>query len=313
MYIIKKVKFTLSKFLNIVIFTCLFCFLFKIQAVAQNSITVYHDIYVFHYDAADSVLIKKLIKKIDPEITKLENFFGEKSKIDIHIYLTKSQSEFLLYARNGIPEWAQAVTISDKRLIIIRAQTAEEIQRLPQVLLHELVHVYIGIISPRKRIPTWLHEGIAQYLSNENLTINEEILIANALYSNRISYLEDLDSMLTFSPLKARLGYALARSAIDYFVRQYNLKILLHTIKALNNNNLNEAFKQNTGRDFVDFETGWFAYIDEKYSWMFLLNAENIVWILFVLLFFAALIKIKISNRKTINSWDNDMDIRELN
>ena len=231
------------------------------HAIGQNSIKTYRETYTFHYRTSDSLLLKNLIEKIDPGFTQIENFFAERSAIKIQIYLTRSMSEFQLYASQSIPEWAQAVAFVNKRMIILRAADADELLRLPQVLLHELVHIYLGIILPQKRLPTWLHEGIAQYLSHETLTMDEQVFIANALYSDRINYLTGLDSMLAFSPMKARLGYALARSAVDYFVQENGLPALLEMIKALNKQNLNQAFLSTTGKDFIGRQvitsSGW--------------------------------------------------------
>jgi Peptidase MA superfamily len=302
----------LLKFLKIFIFPLLIFILLGGHAIGQNSIKRHREIYTFHYRTSDSLLIKKVIEKIDPGIINIENFFGKRSAIEIQIYLTRSISDFQLYVSEGIPEWAQAVAFVNKRMIILRAANADEILRLPQVLLHELVHIYLGIMSPQKRLPTWLHEGIAQYLSHESLTMDEQVFIANALYGDRMSYLTDLDSMFAFSPMKARLGYALARSAVDYFVQEYGLDALMKTLKAFNKQTVNQAFISTTGKDFVDFEAGWFNYIDEKYSWFFLLNAENIVWAILILLFFAALIRLKFKNRDTRNSWEDDIGTSEF-
>ena len=299
-------------FLKIFIFPLLIFIVTGGPAVAQNDIKKYRDIYTFNYPEKDSVLINKLMEKADPGITAIENFFGLKPGISFQIYLTRSQAEFQSYSASGFPEWAQAIAFVNKRMIVLRAGSGDEVLRLPQVFLHELVHVYLGLIAPRQHIPTWLHEGLAQYLSHEGLTMDEQVLIANALYSDRISYLADLDSMFAFSPLKARLGYALARSSVDYFIQQYNLKTLLLTLQALDNQPLNKAFLQATGRDFVDFETGWFTYIDDKYSWMFLINAENFVWAILVLLFVTAFIRIKLKNRKTRDSWQDEIESNDF-
>lgn len=280
-------------------------------SIAQTNVKTYRDIYSFHYAPKDSLLIDKLIEKTEQGITDIENFFSQKSGIAIQIYLTKSQAEFQSYSRNGFPEWAQAIAFVNKRMIVLRGESGDEVLRLPQVLLHELVHIYMGFASPQRRIPTWLHEGLAQYLSHENLTMDEQVLIANALYADRISYLAELDSMFAFSPLKARLGYALARSAVDYFVQQYGLDILFKTLQELNTHSVKQAFVLTTGKEFIDFETGWFAYIDEKYSWMFLVNADNLVWAILILLFFAALIRLRFKNRRTRDNWEDEIDFED--
>ena len=75
----------------------------------------------------------------------------------------------------GLPAWpfvtggallllGSILAFVKKKTIIIRAKNADEINRVPQVLLHELVHIYLGIISPEESIPTWLHEGVSQLL-----------------------------------------------------------------------------------------------------------------------------------------------------
>jgi len=301
----------LLKLLKIFIFPLLIFILYGGQSIAQTTVNTYRDIYAFHHAPKDSLLIKKLIEKTDKGISDIEKFFRQKSGITIQIYLTKSQAEFQSYSRSGFPEWAQAIAFVNKRMIVLRAESGDEVLRLPQVLLHELVHIYMGILSPRKRIPTWLHEGLAQYLSHENLTMDEQVLIANALYSDRISYLGELDSMFAFSPLKARLGYALARSSVDFFVQQYSLDILFDTLQQLNTHSVKQAFILTTGKEFIDFEAGWFAYIDEKYSWMFLVNADNLVWAILILLFFAALIRLRFKNRKTRDTWDDEIDFED--
>jgi hypothetical protein len=300
-------KNILSETTKITIFTVLFLALFLGSLHAEKKVYDFQDAYKIYYGQKDSLVVEKLLKKSANQITKIENFFGLKPKSDIHIYLTSSESEFQSYSADGFPEWAQAIAFVNRRIIIIRIATADEINRLPQVFLHELVHIFLGVKYSEKNIPTWLHEGIAQWLSNENLNVDEQVLIANALYSNKLTNLSSLDSMFVFSSNQARLGYALARSAVDYFNRQYDAKTLIEVLNVLaDNQSLDFAFKKATGRDFVDFEIGWYAFIDDQYKWMVLLNVPDLVWLLLVVLFFAAIIRIRLKNKKTIRSWPED-------
>ncbi len=269
----------------------------------------YRDVYKIYYQHSDSLLVQNLLNKTENQIQEIEFFFGFRPKSMIHIYLTTSESEFQSYSSDGFPEWAQAIAFVKKKIIIIRVANADEINRLPQVFLHELVHIYLGIQYSNTNVPTWLHEGIAQWLSNENLTVDEQVVIANALYSNKLTNLSSLDSMFVFSSNQARLGYALSRSALDYFTREYDDKALLEILNLLaENRSLDSAFKTATGRDFVDFEIGWFAFIDDQYKWMVLLNVPDLVWIFLVVLFFAAIVRMRFKNKKTIQSWTEDPD-----
>ncbi|KAA3608790.1 MAG: hypothetical protein D8M58_18815 [Calditrichaeota bacterium] len=300
-------KIFLSQSVKIPIFAVLFFLLMQGFALAEKGVYNFGDTYKIYHNPADLALVEKLIKKTGERVKGIENFFGIKPKSEIHIYLTKSDAEFQSYSADGFPEWAQAIAFVNKKIIIIRVANADEINRLPQVFLHELVHIYLGIQYSNTNVPTWLHEGIAQWLSNENLTADEQVLIANALYSDRLKNLAALDSMFVFSSNQARLGYALARSAVDYFIREYDDRALLEILDLLEKReSLNGAFKKSTGRDFIDFEVGWYAFIDEQYKWMVLLNVPDLVWVLLVVLFLAAVIRMRIKNKKTVLSWPEE-------
>lgn len=273
----------------------------------RNVTSRYYDSYIFYHLQEDSSLVQKTIDKISSKLFGVENFFEGRSKSEVHIFITKSEEEFQSHSQNGFPEWAQAIAFVNKQTIIIRINNADEINRLPRVLLHELVHIYLGLISPEERIPTWLHEGVSQWLSYDNLTMDEKIYISNALYSGKIASLSSLDSMFNYNKHQANLGYALSRSAVDYFLKNYDQQTLFRTIKKVNSTRfINKAFLEVTGRDFVDFETGWFSYIDDQYKWLFILNMENLIWLTLVVLFLVAFIRIKLKNQKTIKKWEND-------
>ncbi len=297
--------------LKLIICLILLGFLFPCLSgtlLAENKRSRFLDNYIFYHAPEDSQLVQNTIKKITPKIVNIENFFEGRSLSEIHIFLTKSEEEFQSYSKNGFPEWSQAIAFVEKRTIIIRAKNGDEINRLPQVLLHELVHIYIGIISPEKYIPTWLHEGVAQLLSYESLTINEQIYISNALYSGKLTNLSNLDSMFNFTTQQALLGYALSRSAVDYFLKKYDMQALFRTLKKVNSTrSINRAFVEVTGRDFVDFETGWFAYVDKEYKWLFILNIDYLIWFILIVLFLIAVMRIKYKNRKIIRNWEEEI------
>lgn len=266
-------------------------------------------VYTFYYEKGDSLLVQNIINKTNNQIERLELFFKGKSKSGIYINLVKSEEDFHAFSSGGFPEWAQAVALVKTKTIIIMARNADERNRLPQVLLHELVHIYFGIIAPEKRIPTWLHEGVAQFLSFETLTMDEQVYIANALFNGQITPLMEFDSMFISDVNKAKMGYALARSAVDFFVQQYGTEVLYDIIVQLNNTkSLNAAFLNATGMDFIDFEVKWFNYVDKEYKWFILLNIENFIWTSLIILLVIAYLRMKFKNRGIISSWKEDLN-----
>lgn len=273
---------------------------------AEKELHKYHN-YHFIYEQNDRIFVGNLISEIKGSLTNLENFFGRHPKSIITIFLTKSQSEYDSFVTKGVPEWSQAVTLTQPQIIILKVDSAPSIKRAPQILLHEMVHLFFAERYPVNSIPVWLNEGIAQYLSGYELTIDDKIRIANALYSNNILALQEIDSLLNFNQPKALLGYTLSQDAVEYFIQQHglaSLPVLLDNFAV--NRSVNTVFKKTIGYDFIDFELHWYENLQSKYKWLILLNLENIIWISMVLLAIMAIIVIRIRNRRIIKNWEDE-------
>ena len=163
---------------------------------------------------------------------------------------------------------------------------------------------------PGQRIPVWLHEGIAQYLSGYDLTINDRIHLANALTSNNIISLTAMDTLFTFSQVNARLAYIEALTAIQFIVKNHGVEALKMLVQNMSTNiSVDEAFKKSIGYDFIDFEIYWYEELRSQNRWLIILNFENILWISIVLLAILAIIIIKIRNHKLEKSWEDDINL----
>lgn len=61
--------------------------------------------------------------------------------------------------------------------------------RMRRVFAHEVVHACISRFGP---FPTWLHEGLAQYLSGDRLNQDQKRALRQALSANRLPPLEQI-------------------------------------------------------------------------------------------------------------------------
>ncbi|MEJ2543725.1 MAG: peptidase MA family metallohydrolase [Calditrichaceae bacterium] len=273
---------------------------------AQKQIYQYEN-YHFVYDADDSIYVKRLVTKIEKQIIKIEDFFNHTPKSIITIIITHSDEEYASYLGSASPEWSQALALTDKKIIILKIANADDILRSPEILLHELVHIFFEDKIHVQRIPVWLHEGIAQYLSGYELTINDRIHLANALTSNNIVSLTAMDTLFSFSQIKARLAYIEALTAIQFIIKNHGVESLKMLVENLSDNkSIDDTFKKSLGYDFIDFEIYWYEDIEKQNRWLIILNFDNILWISIVLLAIFAIIIIKIRNRKLEKSWEDD-------
>jgi len=268
--------------------------------------------YVFSYEAQDSLLLQRLISRIEPALKNLSVFFGEHSGGVITIYLTKSDQRYKDQAWHKIPEWSQAVAFTRERFIVMRLANAQEIKTAPQTLLHELVHMHIAQRMPTGRMPLWLNEGLAQYLSFKNLTLDDKVLLANKLALKQILELSALDSMQNFSATKARLAYVQALSAVNYFAKIYERNTLSLLVANLaRHHSINDAFRATIGIDFIDFERHWYEDLKKNYRWLVVLNIDNLLWVTMGLLAILAIYAVRRRNRKKVAGW-SDLEDNQL-
>ena len=295
---------------KIFIFARYLILIVSVNLMAAQKQTSQYENYHFVYEAKDSIYVKRLVSKIEKQLITIEDFFDYKPKSIITIIITRSDAEYASYRGNAIPEWSQALALTKEKIILLKIVSAEDIIRSPEILLHELVHIFFEDRVANQRIPVWFHEGIAQYLSGYELTINDRIQLANALTSNNIVSLTAMDTLFAFGQVKARLAYIEALTAIQFIIKNHGVDALKLMIQNLSNRiSLNEAFEKSLGYDFIDFEIYWYEEIQSQNRWLIFLNLENILWISIVLLAIFAIIIIKIRNYKLEKSWDGDINL----
>ena len=263
------------------------------------------DNYHFIYNAADSLLVQKLFVKVQPPLRRIESFFGQKPASVITIYLARSDEDYYQLAPAKLPEWSQAVAFVNQRLILLKLSAAEDILKSPQIFLHELVHIFVAEHFPAQRIPAWLNEGLAEYLSGEQLTLQKKVVIANALAAKEIIEFKEFAGLINFEAPKAKLAYAEALSVVEYFIRLHGetgLHELLAELKK--QRSVNEAFKSAAGYDLVEFEANWHEYLANNYRWLVILNLDHFLWVIIVILAILTIIVIQYRNRLKLKKWE---------
>jgi len=283
-----------------------------VDAGASSKRIIKSDNYHFFFEQDDSVFVATLVSRIESSLTDIEDFFSYRPQSVITIILTRSRAEYESYARRGLPEWSQAVAFTREKLIILKIETAEELKRSPEILLHELVHIFVADRFPGVRLPVWLNEGLAQYLSGYKFSLDDRIAIANALSVKKIMPLSEIDSLLDFSPMKARLAYLQSLAAVQFFVNEYGIHALQQLIlKLAEHRSLDEAFSAAVGHDFIDFEIFWYEDLRSTNRWLILLNIENIIWVVMGVLAVTAIILVRLRNKRVIRSWEDEIPLNE--
>jgi hypothetical protein len=262
---------------------------------------------VFSANERDSLIINFFIDEvIQAEIT-FEHFFGGLLKNPVQIILAESETEYKDLTGSKIPAWSAGVAFNLKGKIILKPGNYFNPEQYREALLHELVHLYIAEYIGINKLPLWINEGLAMYLSNKSISWQESIFIGNSITSGNILQLTEIDSILIFGFTKARLAYLEAFLAIKYIIKEHNEQILINLIHDFGNSkSIDQIFFRNLGYDFYEFENEFYKEIKRNYRWMVFLQFENLLWFFLVLIIIVAFFVKKLHNRKIYRDWNNE-------
>ncbi len=295
----------MAKLGKIIIFATFLILLFCSLIQAGDLQKMQRRDFLIYYHRGDSLLVEYLLENIEQPLRKIELFFVESLSIPVSILIVKSDKEFRTYFRNQIPEWSQAIAIPNERMIVLKLSNSDQIREGPRILLHEIVHILLYDFLHGAPLPTWLNEGLAQYFSEGDLSLRQKVVLAQAIVENKMIDLMAMDTLFRFSPVKARLAYIEAQSAVDFLATHYGLSRLKQMLLFLHQHrSLNQAFLKTYGFDFLDFEIQWNEYIYAHYRWLVLLNVEEWLFVLMALLFLAAVLAVYVRNKKKLRAME---------
>jgi hypothetical protein len=210
--------------------------------------------YYFFANEKDSLLVHFFINEINKTKVLFRTYFGYSLKRPVYIILPASELEYHHLTNTVVPEWSSGVAFNSKGQIILKPGNYFDPEQYREVILHELTHLYLAEYIGINKIPLWMNEGLSMYLSNKSISWQESIYIGNSINSGDILQLSEIDSLLIFGSMKARLAYLEAFLAIRYLIKQHSEQVLIKLIHDFKNGgSIDQLFFKNLGYDYYDF------------------------------------------------------------
>ncbi len=155
----------------------------------------------------------------------------------------------------GSPKWAGGAYEGHIKIPVDKYK----IEPLRQVLTHEYIH---AVIYDRLsyRCPWWLNEGIAQFFSGDKEGNNKKLKLAvQIIKKGSVPSLEKLSSLLKGGdPLKVKKAYALALSAVTYFIDSYGTLDLQYILDLMaDGKTFGSIISEITTYSFIEFQENW--------------------------------------------------------
>ena len=157
------------------------------------------------------------------------------------------------------PDWAAG--INDGTIRVPVRGVEEPGSSLDRLIRHELAHSFLSSRT-RGNCPTWLQEGVAQWLEGGDPEREDEVL-AKKLLAGDLLALHTLEAPFhERGEPDARLAYAASLSAVAHLLRTRGAQGLIRLIESLGAGvPSDDALSQATGMSYAEFQRTWERYL----------------------------------------------------
>ena len=200
-----------------------------------------------------------------------------KNRVSIIVYNSHNDFQQTNVVQMFMPEGVGGVTELYKNRIVIPFDGS--IKEFKHVIHHELVHafindcVYKGSIqnmianSVKVRIPNWMNEGLAEYLSTDWET-NSDMWIRELSTNGK--------ELPNINQLTGYLAYRGGQSVWKFIVSKWGEESISEIIIQIKNkNNVNQGINAALGIDFETLNKQWHKYLKSSY-WPQISNFDNL-------------------------------------
>jgi len=232
---------------------------------------------IYHYPQAEAMLtdVSFLAEEAYDWVTGILGYNPLK-KSPFLFYLSQNQFE-----QNNIAEADQAGGFSEpiKNRFVLPATGSE--RQLRHVVFHEFTHDvcfymwYEGTWKTASLLkavfyPLWIIEGVAEYASAQYDDISyAEMVMRDAVISDRIIPLTDLQNFGPFNGYQTYLAYKESESAVRYIAEKYGSSTVNDMLAIFRESiDVNTVLSRTVKNNLTGFDREWREHLKEKYEKM---------------------------------------------
>ena len=222
--------------------------------------------------------------RIYPSVTAhLKKTLGWATTFKPTILLTSDREQFQRAARS---EFVVAFAVPRRNLMVIDySRMVKDPFSIEVTLRHELCHLLLHHHIQGDRLPKWLDEGVAQWVSGgigEFLMEQKESILDAAVLAGNLLDLKDLTRTFPGDRKSLSLAYQESRSIVDYLVDKYGAEGLAGLLSHLQGHEIEEALQIGLSVSLDELQEGWKRHLKERLTW-FTFLANHLYEILFFL------------------------------
>ncbi len=209
--------------------------------------------FLIKYEGREKIeagrIVLRILEDAYGEVGRALSFFPDR-EIQVILYSGRQFQEV-----TDAPGWSGAVFDGKIRLPI--GGIEEETPGLRKVLYHEYAHAAVRAITPR--CPTWLNEGLAQYLEGRELGSHQQTALRKIAQAGKLPHLANLEgSFMGLGSGQAAYAYLFSLSSVRHMIDtfgMYRVKSLLQELAT--GADTNKALGSSIMLSYDEFERSW--------------------------------------------------------
>jgi Peptidase MA superfamily/Tetratricopeptide repeat len=216
--------------------------------------------FVLKYNgSATPDLARGILHVLEDDFRDLESQldFTPPEPIGVILYTDQSFADI-----TRAPSWVGA--LNDGRIRIPVQGLTSVTPELAHVLKHELTHSFIGQ-KTHNRAPTWLQEGVAQYMEGRR-TIGSAGALLNAASQGAVPTLASLEgSWMGLSGSSAAIAYAWSLAAVESIIQTGSIADISRLLDAINASpDTEQALRDTLHDDYSDLQQQTIVFLQHE-------------------------------------------------
>jgi hypothetical protein len=207
-------------------------------------------------------------------------------------------------------EHALAVAFTPQNRILVRTSHLSAVGSgsLPETLVHETFHIYLGSLMRRRsvQVPLWFNEGVAQWVARQNLEPDTLNMLQTRARGNSLIPLASLAERFPEEVDLSTLAYAQSLSFIEWNEerRPGTVRRILSALAG--GQDFDSALRGSTGGDLRSLEAAWRSTIAGRHSFFRTFFSQLTLFSLLSIVAIAAYVRYRVKRKRTHRKLEED-------
>ncbi|MBI3092425.1 MAG: hypothetical protein HYY96_17335 [Candidatus Tectomicrobia bacterium] len=267
--------------------------------------------FTVRYTKVDAYITETLVAIAESSYAEVATALGvaEAFRADLYVAPDEATFEQLLRGAARLPEWVAGVAVPQRRLILLKSpRLLKGLEpHYPSLLPHELSHLLLAQrLGACDEAPSWLDEGLAQYLAQE-WDMGKRATLLKASLTGSFLPLGEITAGFPRQRELAELAYAEGLSFVSYLIRVQGWSGIQRLLTALRARcDFEPAFREAYAASLRSYEAAWLARLKERYTWLPVLTGGGSLFFLGALLVVTGYVRKRRATKAKLRQWEEE-------